>query len=312
MISLLRAIAVVLLAWGIAAVSLAQDDERGLRVHSDRALDGYTLIAPLHDDKVYLIDNDGRVVNEWDAGQLTREAHLLDNGRILVVREPSVPIDESLFDLGYPRDGAVVEYTWEGDIVWERAFVGAEQRHHHGIDIMPNGNVLALLWDYHSLDEAIAMGLDPDIVAANFQDFDVFLPDVVVEIDNPSGEIVWTWDAWDHLIQDRDENLPNFGEPAANPQRIDINYQQYYLKDIPIEWSSGPHDWMHSNMVNYNPELGQIVISVLRFDEVWIFNHSDTSEEAAGPAGDLLFRWGNPFAYGRGDMTADTEAISTA
>ena len=99
--------------------------------------------------------------------------------------------------------------------------------------------------------------------------------------------------------------MPNFDAPSANPQRLNINYEQYFLKGMPLDWSAGPHDWMHSNMVNYNPALDQIVISVLRFDEFWIFNHSDTSVYAAGPAGDLLYRWGNPFAYGQGDMTAD-------
>ena len=149
------------------------------------------------------------------------------------------------------------------------------------------------------------MGLDPAIAAADFEDLEVFLPDIVVEIDNPSGEIIWTWDAWDHLIQNVDENLPNYGLPSANPQRIDINYQQYFVKDIPTSWSAGPADWMHSNMVNYNPKLDQIVISVLRFDEFWIFNYSGTTEEAAGPAGDLLYRWGNPLAYEGGDMVED-------
>ena len=35
--------------------------------------------------------------------------------------------------------------------------------------------------------------------------------------------------------------------------------------------------------------------------EFYIIDHGTTSEEAAGPAGDLLYRWGNPQTYGRGD-----------
>ena len=57
---------------------------------------------------------------------------------------------------------------------------------------------------------------------------------------------------------------------------------------------------MHANAVNYNPELDQIAISSRRFDEIWIVDHNTTTEEAAGPAGDLLYRYGNPEAYGRG------------
>ncbi len=302
---LFRAIAPLLIACSLAFVSLALEDGLVVLVHEDGALDGYTLVAPLRDSKIYLIDNDGRALNEWDVGQSTREAHLLENGNIMVVKGAEDEIDKSLYDLGYIADGAVAEYTWDGEIVWEHVFRDPKQRQHHGIDIMPNGNVLALIWDYHPLEDAIAMGLDPAIVATDFEDLAYFLPDIVVEIDNPSGEVVWTWDVWDHLIQDIDENLPNYGPPSGNPQRIDINYQEYTAKNIPTDWSEGPEDWMHSNAVSYNPRLDQIVISVRRFDEIWVFNHSDTAEEAAGPAGDLLYRWGNPIAYERGDLVDD-------
>ena len=37
------------------------------------------------------------------------------------------------------------------------------------------------------------------------------------------------------------------------------------------------------------------------FHEVWIIDHAISPEDARGTAGDLLFRWGNPAAYGKGD-----------
>ena len=39
-----------------------------------------------------------------------------------------------------------------------------------------------------------------------------------------SGEIVWEWHAWDHLVQDVDRALPNYGEVSEHPERIDVNY----------------------------------------------------------------------------------------
>ena len=67
-------------------------------------------------------------------------------------------------------------------------------------------------------------------------------------------------------------------------------------------------DLLHTNAVNYNAALDQIAMSVPRFNEIWVIDHSTTTEEAAGHTGgrwgrggDLLYRWGNPQAYGRGD-----------
>ena len=64
---------------------------------------------------------------------------------------------------------------------------------------------------------------------------------------------------------------------------------------------------MHTNAVHYNPELDQVVLTVWRFDELWIIDHSASTEESSGPAGDLLYRWGNPFAYQQGDPIADRQ-----
>jgi hypothetical protein len=65
---------------------------------------------------------------------------------------------------------------------------------------------------------------------------------------------------------------------------------------------------MHCNSIDYHPVLDQILLSVHNFNEVWIIDHSTTTEEAkghsggnSGSGGDLLYRWGNPHAYQRGN-----------
>ena len=57
----------------------------------------------------------------------------------------------------------------------------------------------------------------------------------------------------------------------------------------------------------YNADLDQIAVSVWKFSEFWIIDHSTTTAEAAshkggrgGKGGDLLYRWGNPRAYRAG------------
>ena len=64
---------------------------------------------------------------------------------------------------------------------------------------------------------------------------------------------------------------------------------------------------MHTNAVEYNADLDQILLSVPNFSEIWIIDHSTTTEESAshnggnyGKGGDFLYRWGNPQNYNRG------------
>lgn len=112
---------------------------------------------------------------------------------------------------------------------------------------------------------------------------------------------MWRWRAWDHLVQDFDAGLPDHGVVSDHPELLDINFFQ------------GPPnsaDWIHLNGVTYNPELDQILLSAHSFDEIWIIDHSTTTAEAAthaggqsGRGGDLLYRWENPRAYGRGGMS---------
>jgi hypothetical protein len=71
--------------------------------------------------------------------------------------------------------------------------------------------------------------------------------------------------------------------------------------------NSSQSDWMHSNSIDYNEEFDKLLLSVHNFNEIWIIDHSTTTEEAAGhmggnsgKGGDLLYRWGNPQAYRAG------------
>ena len=104
---------------------------------------------------------------------------------------------------------------------------------------------------------------------------------------------MWEWSLWDHLIQDFDPDKANYGDPAGHPELVDLNF--------PLARASGPEfDWIQATAIDYHPGLDQIAISARNFSELWIIDHGTTTEEAAGPAGDLLYRWGNPRAYRAG------------
>lgn len=125
----------------------------------------------------------------------------------------------------------------------------------------------------------------------------------VVEIQpvgKDSGKILWEWDLFDHLIQDFDSTKKNYGIIKEHPELVNINY---------VQEIAAPN-WIHINSIDYNEELDQILLSARLFSEIWIIDHSTTTEEAKshkggryGKGGDLLYRWGNPRTYNRGDST---------
>jgi hypothetical protein len=63
------------------------------------------------------------------------------------------------------------------------------------------------------------------------------------------------------------------------------------------------------NSIDYNEEFDQILLSASAQSEIWVIDHSTTTEEAAGhtggnsgKGGDILYRWGNPISYRAGTV----------
>ena len=263
----------------------------GLFLNDEASFDGYTLFNQLNSDTSYLIDNAGKLVHSWESSFAPGiSVYLLDNGHLL--RTARFAPGGSPFNAG-GTGGRVEEFAWDGTQVWNYVYSTADHRQHHDIERLPNGNVLMIAWERKTDLEAIAEGRDPGTLPGQLW------PDHLIEVQPvgaSGGTIVWEWHTWDHLIQDFDPTKSNFGVVSDHPELININF------------APGPADWMHVNAVDYNPALDQIIVSSPRFNEVWIIDHSTTSAEAAshsggssGMGGDLLYRWGNPRAYDRGD-----------
>ena len=54
-----------------------------------------------------------------------------------------------------------------------------------------------------------------------------WLADSIVEVKptgKTTGEVVWEWHAWDHLIQDADPSKANYGDVGKHPELIDVNF----------------------------------------------------------------------------------------
>ena len=94
---------------------------------------------------------------------------------------------------------------------------------------MPNGNVLVIAWDKKTAAEAVAAGRQPSSVQGQM------LPDCILEVHptgKTTGDIVWEWHAWDHLIQDLDKTKANYGDVSEHPELIDINFGTGYMASL--------------------------------------------------------------------------------
>ena len=256
----------------------------GLTVNERGSAAGYTLFSVRGTKKVYLIDPFGRIAHAWHLqdtlpGRALIHANLLDNGSLLV--------------LG--KDG-VWEVDPRGNILWQYRMSGL----HHDFIKMPNGNVTLLVQGRKTRNEAIAAGANPEFVPKDGIKYDYLVE--VRPTGASGGEVVWEWSVWDHLVQDFDPSKPNYGAVSERPELIDINFVLESRGEHPLS------DWLHTNAIDYNPELDQIMLSPRHFNELWIIDRSATMEESRGHSGgnggiggDLLYRWGNPRAYEHGD-----------
>ena len=277
----------------------AANEPRGVRVKTEAATPGYLLFAPLNSDATFLIDNDGQVVRTWKSDVSPGAAVvMLDNGNI--VRAGFEPKTQGFNGGG--QGGRFQEFTFDGELLWEHSINDASRLSHHDFAVMPNGNILAIVWDLKSADEARRVGRRDGFIPASG-----VWPDLIVELQpqRPKGaRVVWEWHAWDHLVQDVSPSMPNYAKPSERPERIDINGDIPGAKPVAANVTA---DILHTNAIAYNAELDQIALSIPRFNEIWVIDHSTTSAQArgsnggrSGKGGDLLYRWGNPQAYGRG------------
>ncbi len=269
----------------------------GLFLNDSSSFNGYTLFAPNSYINTYLINNEGRLVNLWESTHTPGlSAYLLENGNLL----RTARVSNSTFS-GGGSGGLIQEFDWEGNLFWEFEYSTDQFYQHHDIERLPNGNTLIIAWEYKDNEEVLGAGRDPNLMAQNF-----LWPDHIVEVQPDSssgGTIVWEWHLWDHLIQDYDPSQFNYGKVSDHPELVDVNF----VSNLPNSLGA---DWNHINAVDYNEELDQIMLSVHHFGEIWIIDHSTTTQEAAGHTGgnsgmggDLLYRWGNPQTYDRGDST---------
>ena len=246
---------------------------------------GYFLNAAKNATSATLYDTSWNSFHTWTGltGSTGYSAYLMPGGYLWRAAKAT-----GVSFSGGPICGKVTKHDYAGTLLWNFDYTTPSYCSHHDIRPLPNGNVLLIAYERRTAAEVTAAG------CTTFSS--EMWPDKIVEVKQTgltTGTVVWEWKSWDHLMQNTDASKANYVTSLVNnPQLLNINYKS-------------TKDWQHLNGVDYNPILDQIAFSSHNQNEWYIIDHSTTTVEAAshtggnsGKGGDILYRWGNPAAYG--------------
>lgn len=253
---------------------------------SSQSYGGFTLYSKMNSTKAFLLDSAGTVYHEWTFPSNRRTAYstYMEPGGTLV---RSVSGTNSSFWGAAALSVAVQKVDWDGNVVWHFPYSTSDYVLHHDICPMPDGNVLVTAYERMT-------ALDVTQAGCTLNSTMYFEKIMEVQPTGAStGNIVWEWRVFDHLVQDVDSTKDNYvTNTADHPHKFNVNYK-------------AKRDWMHINSLDYNPELDQVLFSARYMGEVYVIDKSTTTAQAAGntggnsgKGGGLLYRWGNPEAYG--------------
>ena len=252
---------------------------------------GYFLTSAKNSTSATLYDTSWNVYKTWTGltGSTGYSSYLMPGGYLWRAAKATsgLPVGAP----GGPICGRITKHDYNGTLLWDYKITGVDFVSHHDIRPLPNGNVLAIVYEKKTATQIAAVG----------GTLTTMWPDKIIEIQQTgltTGTIVWEWHAWDHLMQNTNSALSNYvSNLADHPELLNIN-------------ANPSSDWLHTNGVDYNPMLDQISWSSHNQHEWYIIDHSTTTAEAAshsggnsGKGGDILYRWGNPQNYGAGNAS---------
>ena len=220
-----------------------------------------------------LTDKTGFNLQTYDfTSKLGNDLELLPDGNLIGLFKPET-VSFSFGGYG----GILRKLSPAGEIIWEYIVNTENELLHHDFEILPNGNILLMIWERFTASQSIALGYKGD--------GPIYL-EKISELNPESFEIVWEWRSVDHLIQDHLESASNYGVVGDHPEKINLNYSINQTGDL-----------MHANGLFYDDSRNVIYLSVNFFSEVWVIPHSYSTDENKTDLADLSFRFGNPSTF---------------
>ncbi|MBC8427833.1 MAG: hypothetical protein H8D94_00015 [Candidatus Pelagibacter sp.] len=154
---------------------------------SAEVFEGLTLITSRPNDNegdnnVVLINNDGNIINEWITDCEPASIAYLQQDSTLIY-----PCKDNRSDR-LPEGGRIIKYSWDNLILWDYSIPEELGIAHHDIEVLNNGNILVILLETKTYEDAINSGrIDID---GNFS------LDYIIELE-PFGidgaNIIWEW-----------------------------------------------------------------------------------------------------------------------
>ena len=181
------------------------------------AYNGYTFFSA--QGTTYLIDMQGRVVHTWATGN---DARLLSTTATCSTGPPTPAATSS----------GCKELDWNGNVVWSYTETNPAYHLHGDFERIfdPDLNEYTTLFlanKDETYAQLVAAGANPATTPSTGGQLDA-----IVEVDS-SGNVVWEWDFFDHLVQDQyptEGNYAGAGKTVANyPGKLNIN-----LTGIPL------------------------------------------------------------------------------
>lgn len=265
-----------------------EPDSVRVLTHDERAGTGPILVAPLGSRTTYLIDRDGYLVHQWESQRSGGgSALMLSDGSVLRAAMAGIPRE---FSGVRGATGCIERIGRNGELLWQFVLASPGFQMHDGFDVLPNGNVLLLAWERRVVDSG-------DVVAGESPAEKEQWIDTILEVKpdgRDGGQIVWRWRSDGHFFSEAKGSDQN-GEASKQSEQVSPS--------VASDVTSGRAS-LHFTSVSFHPLRNQILVNSLGGGEVWVIDRavspsSSASSEDGKELGDnLVYRWGNPAAWG--------------
>ena len=237
--------------------------------------DGLLLVTPLFDRQTVVLNPAGEVVHSWPSNfRAAASARILPDGGILRLghsRQAKAFFNQPV------RGGQIEIINRDGSLRWSSWDATDDQTACGDALMLPNGNVLTAVAEYHTKEDCIAQGREDHRISEH----GMFFPGLIEfkPTGRDGGTPVWRWSAWKHVGQARHPALPNYHFPKF----------PYGIVDINGAGSASSPQWYSIRQLAYDANADIVVAVIAPFGDIWVIDHSTTPSEAESDEGG---RWG--------------------